>query len=353
MNQMEQRTVQIGPHALGNGGHTLIIAEAGVNHDGSLDRAIQLVDVAADAGADVVKFQMFRAADLVTTNAATAAYQRVGGDASQFEMLRRLELPDSAFEKIAAHCRARRIDFLATPFGTGDVERLVRLGVSAIKIASTDLNNAPLIESAAATGLPLIVSTGASHPSEITSAVEWFDGWGARDRLVLLHCISGYPAQLHAANLRAITTLHRQFGVPTGFSDHTESTAIAGWAVAAGACVLEKHFTIDRELPGPDHRMSLDPAQLRAFVAAARQAEVALGTGRLGMTDIESDVRTVARKSIVAATDIPADTPIAINMLAVKRPSGGIEPADIGQVVGRITRVTIAADTSITWDMLR
>lgn len=344
--------VRIGRHEVGPGRRTLLIAEAGVNHDGSLERAIALVDVAVESGADVVKFQVFRADELATAGAAMAAYQHVAPDSSQREMLRRLELDDAAFAKIRAYCRQRGIEFLATPFSPNDVDRLMKLAVPAIKLASTDLNNVPLLRKAAATDLPLIISTGAARCEEIERAVARLSDMVPGDRYILLHCVSGYPTPLHAANLGAIRTLRELAGVPTGFSDHTMLTEIAGWAVAAGACVLEKHFTLDRSAPGPDHAMSLDPAGLAAYVNAARQAEIALGSGRLGMTSIEDDVRRAARKSIVARTAIRAGTLLSAEMLAVKRPAGGIEPDRLDELVGRRATRDIAADTVLTWDML-
>lgn len=348
----DARLVSIGDRLVGDRQPVLIIAEAGVNHDGSLEKALRLVDVAADAGADLVKFQMFRATELVTATAAAAAYQQAAGACSQLDMLKKLELSDGDFARIRLHCQRRAIQFLATPFGPRDVDRLVGLDVQAIKLASTDLNNPQLQRRAADTGLPLLVSTGASTAEEIAASVARLRDWGATARLILLHCISGYPAPLGAANLRAIGALRRTHNVPCGFSDHTGSTQIAGWAAAAGACVLEKHFTLDRSAAGPDHAMSLDPAQLAEYVAAARQVEVALGSGEIGLTAVEADVRAVARKSIVAATHIPANTVLTPHLLTIKRPAGGIEPDQLDHVIGRRAIGDIAADTVLTWDLI-
>lgn len=331
----------------------LIVAEAGVNHDGSLEKALRLVDVAAQAGADVVKFQMFRAAELVTATAGTAEYQKTCAARSQRELLERLELSMADFKRICAHCRARAIEFLATPFGPHDVDRLVELGVRALKIASTDLNNPLLLRRAADTGLPLIVSTGAATAAEIAASVARLRQWGATERLILLRCTSAYPAPLATANLRAIGALRREHNVSCGFSDHTESTQIAGWAVAAGACVLEKHFTLDRAAPGPDHAMSLSPTQLAEYVAAARAAEMALGDGVLGMSAVEADVRTAARKSVVAAVRIPAGTVLTPELLTVKRPAGGIEPDQFDALLGRCAACDIPPDKVLTWDLIR
>jgi N-acetylneuraminate synthase/N,N'-diacetyllegionaminate synthase len=345
--------IRLGDREVGEGRRVLVVAEAGVNHDGQLDRALRLVDVAAEAGADMVKFQVFCADELASATADAAAYQQAAGATSQRDMLRRLELSDEAFAQVRAHCATRGVTFLATPFGPGDVERVLALGVPALKIASTDLNNAPLLQRAVGSGLPLIVSTGAAKADEIEACVARLRAWHAGERLILLHCVSGYPVPVEAANLRAIRRLREAFGVPCGFSDHTESTRIAGCAVVAGACVLEKHFTLDRAAEGPDHAMSLDPGQLAAYVAAAREAEAALGSGELGMSALEEDVRAVARKSLVAAVQIRRGATVTADMLTVKRPAGGIEPDHLDEVIGRVAATDIEVDTVVTWEHLQ
>lgn len=342
----------IGEHIVGDRRPVLLIAEAGVNHDGDVGRAVELIEVAAECGADLVKFQMFRADDLVTANAAAAAYQQAAGATSQRELLRRLELSDADFSRIREHCRTRHIGFLATPFSPADVERLVRLDVPALKIASTDLNNVLLLHRAVQADLPLIISTGAATSEEIDAALSRLRAWHAAERLVLLHCVSGYPAPLSAANLRAIAALRARFGRPVGFSDHTQSTEIAGWAVAAGACVLEKHFTLDPSASGPDHAMSLNPAQLAAYVAAARAAETALGSGQVGMTAVEANVRAVARRSVVTARPIRAGERVRLDALTLKRPGNGIPPEQLETLLGRRVRVDLAAETALTWEMV-
>lgn len=329
-----------------------VIAEAGVNHDGRLEQALRLVAAARAAGADGVKFQVFRAAELATAAAPTAAYQAGSAGGSQRELLSRLELSDADFRRIRDHCRAVGIDFLATPFSPSDVRRLVELDVPALKIASTDLNNPPLLHAAATTGRPLIVSTGAATAAEIHAAVQWLADWGAAGRLILLHCVSAYPTPLAAANLRAIGALRDAFGVPCGFSDHTTATAVGAWAVAAGAGLLEKHFTLDRSASGPDHAMSLDPPQLAEYVAGVRQAEAALGDGRRGLTPLEAEVRAVARKSVVAAVPLRAGVTLTPEMLTLKRPGGGIPPEQLPAVVGHTVVRDVPADTVLTWDAL-
>lgn len=346
--------VSIGHHLIGPGQPTFIIAEAGVNHDGSTETALRLVDAAAEAGVDAVKFQMFRAASLVARSAATAPYQEKGcGETSQQAMLSRLELPEASFLRLKEHCDERSVMFLATPFGAQEVDQLLSLGASAIKIASTDLTNTPLVQHAAASQLPIILSTGASTDEEISTAVESLRRASAGDRLVLLHCVSCYPTPLDAINLRAIHTLQSVYGVPCGLSDHTTSTKVGSWAVAAGACVLEKHLTLDRTASGPDHAMSLSPAELAEYVAAVREAEKALGNGKLGLIEPEWEVRAVAGKSVVAARNIPLGTRITPDMLTLKRPATGIGPRDFDRLVDRTATVDIASDTLLSWDMVQ
>ncbi len=346
--------VSIGRHRVGPGEPTFIIAEAGVNHDGDLKAALRLVDAAASAGADAVKFQLFKAADLVTAEAATADYQRVAsGETSQQAMLRRLELPPSAFETIKAHCNARSILFLATPFGITQVQQLVALGAPAIKIASTDLTNTPLLAAVAGTGLPIILSTGASTADEIRAAVDHLDRAGAQQRLILLHCVSCYPTPVEALNLRRVRTLQDTFNVPAGLSDHTTATHTGAWAVATGACALEKHFTLDRSAIGPDHAMSLDPTQLAEYICTVRELERARGDGELGLDDCEGAVRTVAARSVVAAIDILAGTQLTDAMLTLKRPGTGIPAGALPQLPGRKASTDIPRDTVLSWDMVR
>lgn len=376
------KALQIGGRLVGPGQRTLIVAEAGVNHDGRVDAALRLVDAAVQAGADAVKFQMFRADDLATHDAPSAAYQKGQGPSghavgeaptrpagkpipeatasqppsmsnTQRAMLRRLELDDDAFARIRGHCTDQSILFLATPFGRGELARLVKLEPAAIKIASTDLTNTPLLRAAAVTGLPVILSTGAATPGEIDGAVDRL--WPARKagRLVLLHCVSCYPTPVEAINLRVIAVLSRRFGLPCGLSDHTTSTRVGGWAVAGGAYVLEKHLTLDRSAPGPDHAMSLSPGEFREYVLRVREVEAALGDGCIGMTAREAEVRAVAAKSIVAARDIPAGAVLTEDMLTLKRPGTGLTPSMLEQLLGRVAVSAIQGDTLLSWEMVR
>lgn len=346
--------ITIGPAVIGVGRPVYVVAEAGVNHNGSLDLALEMVDAAAAAGADALKFQIFTADALVTADAAAAAYQRTSAGAqTQHQMLRSLELRAEDFAVIQRHCAQRGVEFLATPFAPPDLETLLGLGVRAIKLASTDLNNVPLLRAAAETSLPLIVSTGAADSGEIEAAARRLDEWGAADRMVLLHCVSSYPTPWSQANLRAIGQLQQRFGRHAGFSDHTTSETIGGLAVAAGARVIEKHFTLDRRMDGPDHAMSLEPGQLARYIGNIRQAEAALGTGSLDAAPCEQEVRRLARRSIVARRDIAPGEVLTAECVTVKRPGGGLEPDLMDELLGRRAVSAIAADEQLTWEMVR
>lgn len=339
---------------IGLGQSVYVIAEAGVNHNGSREAALTMVDAAAAVGADAVKFQMFQADTLATADAAGASYQRACcGHQTQREMLRRLELGSDDLAAVRHRCIERGMEFLATPFALPDLEALVELDVRAIKLASTDLDNVPLVRAAADTGLPLIVSTGAADAAEIDAAVRRLEDWGAARRTVLLHCVSSYPTQWSQANLRAIGELTRRFGLHAGFSDHTASETIGGLSVAAGARVLEKHFTLDRRADGPDQAMSLEPDQLGRYIEAARRAQQALGNGCLDAIEAEQEVRRVARKSVVAVHDIAAGQILTEEMVTLKRPGGGLPPAEIDHLIGKQATVPIPADTQLTWETVR
>ena len=348
------RRIHIGQAAVGFDCPVFIVAEAGVNHDGDLHRALDLVDAAAQAGADAIKFHAFTADALTTSEVSTATYQAARtNESSQRAMLSRLELSTEDLERIAARCAERGIVFLATPFSVPDVDRLVRIGTPAIKIASTDLVDGLLLERACRTGLPLIVSTGAADEDEIAEAVDCIRRWSAGDRLVLMHCVSCYPTPLADANLNAIGTLQNRFATIVGYSDHTTSTQTGALAVGAGACVLEKHFTLDCAAAGPDHAMSLEPDALADYIRQARQAQQAMGSGRLAVQPIECEVRTVGRKCIVAARDIAAGETLGAGSLTAKRAGGGLQPKEINAVLGKRASVAIPADTPLAWEMVR
>jgi N-acetylneuraminate synthase/N,N'-diacetyllegionaminate synthase len=354
-----ERTISLGERTgggertVGDGCPTLIVAEIGVNHDGDVETALRMIEEAARAGADAVKVQVFRAADVVAADAATATDQRNRtGDVRQREMLARLELSTEQFARLRRCCADRHLLFLATPFSEPDVRRVMELHPAAIKIASTDLTNPPLLDAAAGTGLPLILSTGASLASEIRDAVCFLRERGTGERLVLLHCVSRYPTPEDALNLRAMETLRRWFEVPVGLSDHSVSTETGAWAVAVGACVLEKHFTLDAHRSGPDHALSLTPAAFRQYVRGVRRVEQALGIGRIGLSEQEREVRRVAGKSLVAASFLPAGTVLNESMLTIKRPGAGVPPSERDRLIGHRVRRDVSADTVLTWDML-
>lgn len=344
--------ISIAGQPIGNDAATFVIAEAGVNHDGCVRHAFKLVDAAKHAGADAVKFQMFDAAELTAACAPTASYQQQAGGTSQRRMLERLQLDAGAMREIVSYCSEAGILFLATPFGLRDLDTLATIGAKAVKIASTDITNRPLLTAAVELAVPLIVSTGAAEEHEVHDAVAWLDDAGARDRLILLHCISQYPTPIEDANLRAIGALRDTFGVPAGFSDHTTSTQIGGLAVAAGASVLEKHLTLDRTANGPDHAMSLEPEELASYVAIVRETETILGRSSFGLSAGEADVRCVARKSVVARRTLEAGAVLTSDDLTIKRPGTGIPPADLERLIGREIIETVAADTVLTWEMI-
>lgn len=352
---------------------TFVIAEAGVNHNGSLELALQLVDVAAAARADAVKFQTFKAADLVTAGAARAAYQvaNLGEQGTQFEMLRRLELGVAAHHAVARHCADRGVRFMSTAFDAASLALLAGFGMPAIKIPSGDVTCAPLLLQAARLGTPLIVSTGMCDLRDIEAALgviafgltQLGEPSGRRDciqayasaegraalrrQVTLLHCVTQYPAPAESVNLRAMATMAAEFGLSVGYSDHTLGYEIALAAVARGATVIEKHFTLDRTLPGPDHAASLEPGELGRMVAGIRSIEQALGDGRKVPAAQEIGNRDVARRSLVAARAIRRGEAFSSESLACKRPGHGVSPLDYWDVLGRTAVRDFAPDELI------
>jgi N-acetylneuraminate synthase len=344
---------QVGNKLIGPGQPVFVIAEAGVNHNGDLKLARALIDVAVEAGADAVKFQTFRAERLATPDAPKAEYQvqTTGNAEAQFEMLRRLELSADAHRELQAYCHERGIIFLSTPFDEEAVDLLDELGLPAFKISSGDLTNSPLLEHVASKGKPVILSTGMSELSELIEAVSVLNTAGCENP-VLLHCVSNYPADPAEVNLRAMQTMRSAFDVPVGFSDHTQGIDVALAAVALGACVIEKHFTLDRTMPGPDHRASLEPTGLRELVRSIRRVETALGNGRKVPTASELETAKVARRSLVAARDIPAGATLERDMVMMRRPGTGMSPAMLNTLLDRRTVRPIAAGTILEDDML-
>lgn len=321
-----------------------VIAEAGVNHNGSAALAVRLVDAAADAGADAVKFQTFRAEELASASAPKAAYQKArGGRGSQLDMLKRLELSPEAHRRALARARRRGIRFLSTPFDEASADFLASLGVPLFKLPSGELTNHPLLRHVARKRRPVILSTGMSTLAEVRDAVRVLRGAGCRD-LTLLHCVSNYPADPKDSNLRAMATMADAFRLPVGWSDHTPGAATAVAAVALGAAVVEKHFTLDKTLPGPDHAMSLDPRELKAYVASLREAAAALGDGVKRPRPSEAPIRRVARRSLVLRAGLPKGARLRASDLTAKRPGTGLPPSRLASVVGRRLRRAVPAD---------
>jgi N,N'-diacetyllegionaminate synthase len=317
---------------------TLVIAEAGVNHNGELAMAKRLIDVAAEAGADLVKFQTFSADRLVTANAGKAGYQAAncGADESQHAMLRRLELTPAMHRELQTHCRARGIGFFSTGFDLQSLDLLAELGLDRFKIPSGEITNLPYLRHVGAFGKPLILSTGMATIEEIAAALAVLETAGTpRARITVLHCNTQYPTPMRDVNLRAMITIRDTFGVAVGYSDHTLGIEVAIAAVALGATVIEKHFTLDRALPGPDHKASLEPGELAAMVTAIRHIEVALGDGIKQPSPSETPNRAHARKSLVAACAIRKGEPFAAGNLAVKRPGTGLSPMRYDELLGR------------------
>lgn len=314
----------------------LIIAEAGVNHNGDMALALKLVDAARQAGADAVKFQTFKASLLASRSAPKAAYQlrsTVAGE-SQQAMLERLQLSRADHLPLMERCRASGMAFLSSPFDLESLALLDSLGLPALKIPSGEITNPDFLKAAARLGKPIILSTGMSWLGEVETAVRAIEDAG-NPPLVLLHCVSAYPSDPADSNLRAMETLARAFGRPVGWSDHTMGIETSLAAVALGACVVEKHFTLDCSMPGPDHRASLEPDGLAALVRGVRIVESALGDGLKRPARSEADTARVARKSLTAARDIRAGEALSEAMVLVRRPGDGLSPSSLELLLGR------------------
>ena len=337
-----------------------VIAEAGVNHNGRLDLALRLIEAAHAAGADAVKFQTFRAEDVVTPTARTADYQRANtGASSQFDMIKALELDQAAHRELARHSERVGIEFFSTPFSLEAVDQLVALGVRRIKLPSGEITNRPLLEKAASTRLPLLMSSGMATLEEVRTAVGWVTArWQAighaagPQALVLMHCTSAYPAPAAALNLKAIATMAGAFAWPVGYSDHSEGIEAAVAATALGATAIEKHLTLDKALPGPDHRASADAGEFAAMVRSIRQVESMLGDGVKRPDPIEADTRDVARRSVVTTRGLPAGHVLAEADLALRRPGTGIAPDQWHALQGRRLNCDVPANTCLQWAML-
>ena len=329
---------------------TLIIAEAGVNHNGDLAVACELIDVAADAGADWVKFQTFSADKIVTKNAKKADYQNKTTDAgeSQHAMIRKLELTHDMHVALIGHCKSRGIQFFSTGFDQESIDLLADLGLDCFKIPSGEITNLPYLRHVGRYGKSVILSTGMANMDEIASALDVLERAGTpRSRITVLHCNTEYPTPMADVNLRAMLTIRDTLGVKVGYSDHTLGIEVAVASVALGATVIEKHFTLDRNLPGPDHKASLEPDELKAMVAAIRNIEKAMGDGIKHPSPSEAKNKPVARKSLVATCGILEGEVFGENNLAVKRPGTGLSPMRWDEVLGRKAPRDFAADELI------
>jgi N-acetylneuraminate synthase len=331
----------------------LIIAEAGVNHNGDVSLAKHLVEVAAEAGADAIKFQTFITDRLITREAFKADYQMRTTDPSesQYQMLKRVELSLEQHREIVDYCEQCEILFTSTPFEEESADLLQKLGIPFFKIPSGDITNLPFLAHVAEKGLPMVVSTGMSTLGDVEEAVETVRRHGCQD-LTLLHCTSNYPASIKTVNLRAMCTIQQAFGVPVGYSDHTLGYEVGVAAVALGARVIEKHFTLAKDLPGPDHAASLEPDELKAYVAMLRNAELALGDGVKRPFSSEYPVRDMARKSLVFRDACLKGTLIATDMIESKRPGTGLAPRHLQDIVGCVLLRDVEKDDPVSWTII-
>ena len=347
-------TFSIGGRTVGQGSPVYVIAEAGVNHNCDPDLGRRLVGAAKEAGADAIKFQSYEAGKIATRVAPRYWTEAEDPTGTQWDTFDRLDkLAPSDFAALVEHARGLGITPLSTPFDDEAVDVLAALDLPAMKIASADLTCHPLLERAARLGRPMILSTGTATLGEVEEALEICRRAG-NDQVVLLHCTLKYPCPPEGINLRMMEHLMRAFpGVPVGLSDHSLGIAVPTAAVALGAVMIEKHFTVDKTLPGsPDHHLSADPAEMRALVEAVRAVEKALGSGIKGVEPLEREAHLYARRSVTSAVAIPRGTRIERGMLTYKRPGTGISPRFLDHVVGRVARADIPADTTLTWDMV-
>lgn len=327
-----------------------IIAEVGVNHNGSLELAKQLVDVAAECGADAVKFQTFKAATLVTKSAKQAEYQaeNTGKAESQFDMLKRLELSEADHQELVEHCKFKNIEFMSTPFDLQSIQFLNGLGVDRFKIPSGEITNYPYLKMVGSFNKEIVLSTGMATLADIESALNLLIESGTdKDKITILHATTDYPTQMQDVNLTAMQTIAQAFKVKVGYSDHTPGIEVPTAVVAMGASIIEKHFTLDKNLPGPDHKASLEPQELKAMISAIRNIQIALGNGIKRPSANEQKNMQVARKSIVAATAIKKGEAFSEKNLAVKRPGLGISPMRWNEVIGQTAQKDFQVDDLI------
>ncbi len=342
--------LSIGNKNIGYDSPCFIIAEAGVNHNGDIKLAKKLVDMALYAGADAVKFQTFKSEKLVTGYAKMAKYQKdnIGAEDSQFNMLKKLELSYNQFEELKKYCEHKGIIFMSTPFDIESADFLNSIGLEAFKISSGDLNNIPLLEHIAGFNKPIILSSGMAVLGEIEEAVMSLKNKGIKD-IAVLHCTSNYPAALETVNLRAMNTIKDSFNVVGGYSDHTEGITIPIAAAALGANIIEKHFTLDKTMEGPDHKASLEPEELKKMIQGIRNVEISLGSGIKIFTESEISTMQVARKSIVACRYIKKGEIVELEDLDYKRPGNGLSPKYYKELIGKKAVKDINIDEQVTF----
>jgi N-acetylneuraminate synthase/N,N'-diacetyllegionaminate synthase len=346
------KQIKIAGRMVGPGAPCFVMAEAGVNHNGNFQLAKKMVEAAKRAGADAIKFQIFRSERMVARTAKKAPYQsRATGGGSQYEMLKKLELTEDEFRKLAAYAKRKSVIFLASAFDEKSVDFLANIKVPAFKIASGEITNFPLLRHIASKKKPVIMSTGMSTIAEIREAIRVLNSGGAKS-IVLLHCVSDYPAKVEEVNLMVMETLRRTFNLPIGFSDHTLGITVPIAAAALGASIIEKHFTLDRKLPGPDHKASLEPSELKEMVAHIREVEKALGNRIKRPTKSEEAMKNDIRRSIVARINIPRGRVITMEMLELKRPGTGLGPRYLKKVIGKRAKKDMMADELVTLEKL-
>lgn len=342
--------ILVGQKVIGPGSNVFVVAEIGIRHNGKVDQAVRMIDEAAESGADAVKFQSFRV-DKMLIPSQIYLSQQTGSLESAYQMLQRCELSWEDQEKLKKHADEKQIIFLSTPFDEETTDFLDSLGMPVFKIASSDITHAPLLKHIASKGKTIFLSTGMSFLSEVGDAIQVLKSSGASE-ILLMHSVSVFPTPPRNMNLRALETLRSYFNLPVGLSDHSEGIILPQVAVALGAIVIEKNFTLDKQAPGVDHKNSLDPADLKQMVQTLRDVESSLGDGRKIPADIEEESRILRRRSIVAAVDIRARETIAPWMLAYKQPGSGLEPQNSEKVVGMTARRNISKDTILQWEDL-
>lgn len=329
-----------------------IIAEAGVNHNGDIELAKDLIDVAVEAGADIIKFQTYQTKEIVTRDTERTEYQKRSGETSQYEMLESTELSENDHEILKDYCNKKNLEFLSTPYDPKSVDLLEKIGVERYKIASADIINKPLLQAIAKTGKPVILSTGMANLCEIERAVNFLRRNGCPS-LTLLHCVSCYPTEPEQLNLRFMETLRQAFDVPVGFSDHTLGSSIPILAAGRGATMVEKHITLDRSMDGPDHAASLEPDELSTMINSIRDVEAALGDGSVRIPECEKQNRPKMRRSLHARHDLSAGKELKKKDVLIARPAEGISPWDIDAVVGSKLKTDVEEYQTLAWDNIK